>query len=270
MLAREQRDMEFFIALVVSGAAILVGAACASLANPCETYLGFYVAGAALTLSAPAGILTVGVIRYIQTYGGMSTTDSNVNPRRSLETKDGAALAFVGFLVAIAYQNASIPAGSILEGQRVSFADAAMFVGFTLSALGVFLFGAFNLAFSPAKGAEWIVSFLLLTIDGIILTFVGQVVTTGTTRQAKIGFPELVVTLVAVDGLWNLASFWRYKSARQGMRPYTGTAVATAILVVVFALAWKNDSSAQLVLLSAVLVLSFLVQAVLVIRDELV
>jgi hypothetical protein len=199
----------------------------------------------------------------------MSTTDSEVN-RRSLEAKDGAALAFVGFLIAIAYQNASIPAGSILEGKQVSFPDAMMFVGFTLSALGVFLFAAFNLAFSPAKGAEWITSFLLLTTDGIILTFLGQVVTTDTTRAAKIGFPELVATLVAVDGLWNLVSFLRYRSARSGIWPYTLTAVATAILVLVFALALENDSSTQLVLISVVLVLSFLVQAALVIKDKLV
>lgn len=189
---------------------------------------------------------------------------------RSLEAKDGAALAFVGFLIAIAYQNASVPAGQILEGKQVSFADAVMFVGFTLWALGVFLFGAFNLAFSPAKGVEWVISFLLLTIDGIILIFLGQVVTTGTTRLAKIGYPELVVTLVIVDGLWNIASFWRYKDASRGMGRYTVTSLATAILVVIFALAWRNDSSTQLVLVSMVLVLSFVAQVALVIRDKLV
>lgn len=199
----------------------------------------------------------------------MSTTGNDVK-RRSREAKDGAALAFVGFLIAIAYQNASMPAGSILQGGQVNFADAMMFVGFTVSALGVFLFGAFNLAFNPVTGAAWLTSFLLLTIEGIVLIFVGQVVTTGATHAAKIGFPELVVTLVVVDGLWNVASFKLYKDARTVMLPYTLTAVATAILVFVFALACENDSTTQLALISGVLVLSFVVQAVFTIKDQLV
>jgi hypothetical protein len=199
----------------------------------------------------------------------MNATENDVK-RRSLEAKDGAALAFVGFLIAIAYQNASMPAGSILQGRQVNFTDAIMFVGFTVWALGVFLFGAFNLAFSPARGAVWLASFLLLTIEGIILIFVGQVVTTGATHAAKIGFAELVPTLVVVDGLWNVASYTLYQSARTRMRPYTVTAVATAILVVVFALACENNSTTQLALISGVLVLSFLAQAVLSIKDQLV
>lgn len=57
--------MEFCVALVFSGIAFLVGAVCASITNPSENYLGFYVAGAAFVVSPPAAILIFAAVGYV-------------------------------------------------------------------------------------------------------------------------------------------------------------------------------------------------------------
>jgi hypothetical protein len=92
--------MEFCVALVISGVSFLVGALGASAANPSEDYVGFYIAGGALVLSAPAGILAFAVMGHIRTRVRMAARRSSLRfaicDERYLASAPGKPLAVQG------------------------------------------------------------------------------------------------------------------------------------------------------------------------------
>jgi hypothetical protein len=80
--------MELCVAIVLSGVAFVVGALCASIANPSGTYGGFYVAGAAMVVAPLAAMLSLALLRpAAKSAGWQSVRDSVV--RRTQEAWRG-------------------------------------------------------------------------------------------------------------------------------------------------------------------------------------
>lgn len=184
------------------------------------------------------------------------------------DVRNGAAVAFLGFLIAIAYQNAVAVASSALSEHGVLALDAVLVVSFFLLGLALFLSGYFVLS-AATGGMPWLVDLTMLTMEGVILMFIGNVISTEATRGSKVGFPALFAALAVVDIIWAISLGIR---TRRVLEPLIvlplliAVVFDVAILVAVIAVPWRTNSDIQLSVLASAGIASALIQIVLLVK----
>ena len=174
----------------------------------------------------------------------------------------------MGFLIAIAYQNAVAVASSALSEHGVLALDAVLVVSFFLLGLALFLSGYFVLS-AATGGMPWLVDLTMLTMEGVILMFIGNVISTEATRGSKVGFPALFAALAVVDIIWAISLGIR---TRRVLEPLIvlplliAVVFDVAILVAVIAVPWRTNSDIQLSVLASAGIASALIQIVLLVK----
>jgi hypothetical protein len=123
------------------------------------------------------------------------------------QQRNGAATAFVGFLIGLAYQEAVGPVRDSVRDDGVTFGTIVLFLAFLLTGLATFLAGYYNLVFSPFERLAWFANFAMLLVLSVLLVFIGGVASPDASRAARYGFIDLLLAFFVVSIVWEIPAF---------------------------------------------------------------
>lgn len=170
-------------------------------------------------------------------------------PVDTREIRNGAALAFVGFLLGVAVQEMVTPVRDALQHSGLSIDNTALAVVFLLTAVTAFILGYFNLVVSDYRGRLWLANFLLFVTEAVLLVFMGGVATVGLSAHARFGFFDFLIAFYAVDILWLLATPFMVGSDRRtdawkAFRTYAAVQILPLVFLIALSIlteSWYAD-----------------------------
>jgi len=199
------------------------------------------------------------------TLRGAGTADDQA--KRWLESvknnRNTAAMAFIGFLVGIAYQGVVTPAIQYINGS-MSFPVVSQFIIFVILGLWTFLLGSYSMTLSPFAGWAWFANFLMLTLSGFILIFMASATISSTTAPTRVGFVEYYLIYFIIEAVWALGTLtW---AARQTSRhpglfrqqlPFAALSILPFVVVLVIQLTGNSHAHVAIILLLIITIFAF-------------
>lgn len=181
--------------------------------------------------------------------------------------------AFISLLAALAFGEAVAPVRDSLRQDGLTLATSMLFLAFFVTIMRFFI-GALLHLVSPQlvvmPGRVWFLDFLVLTVETLVLIFLGGLTSTEASSRSAVGFVPLLLLLYAIDVGWVLAQ-WAlariFPSFRQKAIPWSwailNTCAAGALLVPML---WNSSlvASGYLIWLGVTSVVAFVVDVVLV------
>ncbi len=163
--------------------------------------------------------------------------------------RNAAATAFIGLLIAIAFQEMVAPVKASLDRSGITFNDIALSTAFFVLATATFLFGQYNLLFVAYQGFEWLANFLFYTLECLLFIFLGGETTVSASKLGRFGFFDYLLVYFVLETVWNLLTLVRNalkhdSAAIEAQFPYVVvTVVALAEIVGILAKTGLNTYS---------------------------
>jgi hypothetical protein len=192
---------------------------------------------------------------------------------RQAEQRNLVSSAFIGLLAALALGEAVAPVRDSIRQDGLTLATSMLFLAFFATIMRFFI-GALLHLVSPQlvvmPGRVWFLDFLVLTIETLVLIFLGGLTSTAASSRSAVGFVPLLLMLYAIDIIWVLAQWVLariFSSFRRETIPWKwallNTCAAGALLVPML---WTNSlvASGYLIWVGVTSVAAFVVDVVLV------
>jgi hypothetical protein len=184
------------------------------------------------------------------------------------QTRNATATTFLGFLVGLALAEAVAAVRDAFAGEGPTTRTVGLFAIVVVACLSTFLFGSYNLIFTPYTGMVYLANFGFLVAEALLLIFVAGEGSVARSRASEVGFFGYLVPYYAVDVAWNVLTagwYWTRPDLRRYRRAAAiGAFLAAGVLVAVLAVlgAVGDDLQATAIVLVALLAFaSFLYQA---------
>jgi hypothetical protein len=150
---------------------------------------------------------------------------------RILNQRNTAAIAFVGFLIGLAYQEAVAPVRASVRASGITFTTVAMFVIFFLLGLSLFLASYYSLLLSPFQSIRWLLHFGMFVVQSVVLIFMAGVATLEASRGARFGFVDVLFLYTAIGSIWAIGTLaWTYLARKPEERRAVAPFVAASLL----------------------------------------
>jgi hypothetical protein len=126
---------------------------------------------------------------------------------RQAEQRNLVSSAFIGLLAALAFGEAVAPVRDSIRQDGLTLATSMLFLAFFVTIIRFFI-GALLHLMSPAlvamRGRVWFLDFVVLTIETLVLIFLGGLTSAEASSRSAVGFVPLLLLLYAIDIGWVL------------------------------------------------------------------
>lgn len=127
-----------------------------------------------------------------------------------IEKRNLISSVFIAMLIGVAYQEMIASVRDSIRGSGLTLSEAALFTVFLLTSLRFFIGNQLHLlnrALVEMKGYVWFFDFIIITVQSILLCFLGGASNIDICRTARIGFLEILLSLYILDVLWILTQW---------------------------------------------------------------
>jgi hypothetical protein len=178
------------------------------------------------------------------------------------------AIAFVGFLIGLAYQEAVKPVTDAITAREFDARTATMFLSFFLLGLMTFLTGYLSIQVAPFQGLSWFLNFLVLSMEALVLVFMAGTTSVKASLGPGPGFLGYLLVYASIVCLWAIAVliFLPQMTQQPGIKRSKETlqsgrlSIAPLPLMMLVVAGYKPYSLPQLLLLGGLIVTTFVLQ----------
>jgi hypothetical protein len=193
--------------------------------------------------------------------------------RRVTENRNTAAMAFIGILVALAFQGVVAPAVGFINGS-VSWRPVGQLVIFVVLGLWTFLAGSYNMTLSPYRGWAWFGNFVALTLSGFLLIFMASATAVPVGTPARVGFVGYYLAYFIIGTAWELLTllsvFRNYRNQFKKQLRYIALEIIPFILVLILEASGSAYSNWAIALLLTATLATFILTIGLLVSDSLI
>jgi hypothetical protein len=131
--------------------------------------------------------------------------------QRAIDRRNLLSQLFVVLLVGLAYQEMVAPVSDTLHTRGWEWGTFALVVTFLLTSLRFFFGAQLHLVdenLLKLDGRIWFTDFTIISLEMLVLIFLGGVASVDATQTAAIGFYEYLMALLVIDIAWVVAFQW--------------------------------------------------------------
>lgn len=157
--------------------------------------------------------------------------------RQQNERRNFLSSVFVVILIGLAYQEMVTPIRESIRSSGITLGTVILFSVFFLTSMRFFMGNQLHLMSEDllkAKGEVWFYDLMVIILQTTTMVFLGGVSSVEASRNAKIGFVELLIALYAIDVLWILSQWGLgrvLKNWRRNFIPWAWGILNTVLIV---------------------------------------